>query len=187
MVVLRRSSTRMLVAVIGAVLLLAGCSRFAAVAPPRHNGSGTPSPPHRTSTSTSTGGCVVGAAGAARAGCPARMTTSSAPRRSATSISARALCRHAFPGRVLLAWASTTVNQMRAYQFGGPIAHRPLRHAFRTSAGARRGAWCMLRDRPVTASLWATLGPRDRQRTITISGPGAGDYLGPMRQPPRVP
>ena len=181
---------RFVVLIAGAALTLAGC---APSADPVQANRKRPAVTHAASTSlaahSTVGGCALaGAVGARASGCPAPATFPDAARHDpALASSARDTCRRTFPGQVVLGWASTTVDQMRAYQFGGPVAHRPLRDVFPASPGTRRGAWCLLRDTSASASLWAALGPAQRKRAITVSGPGATHHLGPMSQPPQVP
>jgi hypothetical protein len=92
-----------------------------------------------------------------------------------------------FPTAVLLAWDPSTVGQLRAYQYGGPIAHHPLTHTFPGQPAHQPAAWCLLRAGPHTSTLWGAVATGQHGRAITVSGPGAGAYHGLMAQPPRVP
>jgi hypothetical protein len=106
---------------------------------------------------------------------------------SSRSRSAAAICRGAFSGRRILGWADADVAHLRAYQYGGPIPHLPLRHAFGGVPAGTRGAWCWVLQSPGSASLWGALPGTQPRRAITVTGPGEGRYIGKMQGPPVVP
>jgi hypothetical protein len=169
----------MLVAVVAATCALAGCGSSSTPAAHQHSQRtqhtrqpDVSDPPQHGKVGTcASAGVITGAGG----GCPMLADPG------------YTVCLRTFLRHRVLGWESTTVAQLRSYQFGGPIAHRPLQHAFPGSARTRLAAWCLLRDGPNTASLWGTLASGRRQHAITISGPGAADYRGPMTAPPQVP
>jgi hypothetical protein len=116
--------------------------------------------------------------GAARAGTPVAVHLAARP--------ARSLCVAALPNRPISGWMPATVGALRSYQYGGPVAHRPLRSAFAGLSPAHPGAWCVRRDGSRAISLWGVVGGRCPRLAIKIVGPGIRP-LGLMDRPPQVP
>jgi hypothetical protein len=161
-------------AVIAAASTLAGCTSRPVPAAYRHtqhaqHSDVTQPPQHATVSVCASAGVAAGG------GCPMLANPGYAD------------CLRAFTGGRVLGWEPTTVAHVRSYQYGGPIAHRPLQHAFPGTAGSRHAAWCLVRTGPDTASLWGALASGRRQHALTISGPGAANYRGLMTAPPQVP
>ena len=104
-----------------------------------------------------------------------------------TRAPARELCVRTFPRRTVLGWDTATVAQLRAYQFGGPIAHHPMGDAFRGTPVDHVGVWCLLKDATNASSLWGAVAGNEPRRAITVTGPGEGHFRGQMAGPPLVP
>jgi hypothetical protein len=100
--------------------------------------------------------------------------------------SAHATCEAMLPGRDVQAWQSVTVRDLRAYQYGGPVASFPLEHAFAGAKPAQSGAWCWVRTDRNTGDLWGAVQDHGVGLAITVSGPG-GQPHGVMSGPPHVP
>jgi hypothetical protein len=92
-----------------------------------------------------------------------------------------------FPKSTLLGWTGATVGELRGYQYGGPVAHFPLRSAFAGVPSGERGAWCLLQQGSDTSSLWGAVRGSPPSRAITVTGPGEGRFLGDMHRAPVVP
>jgi hypothetical protein len=90
------------------------------------------------------------------------------------------------PGRTIQAWESVTVRDLRAYQYGGPVAHVPLQHAFSGAGPSQTGVWCWVRLDHDTGSLWGVVRGHGVGQAITVSGEG-GQPHGVMSGPPHVP
>ena len=158
-----------------AVATLAGCA--AQSVDPRRNSVKDPS--SRISvTSTAPIRLVCGAArvGAAPAGCPDDRADAPAT-----------ICRAAFPHGGVLGWDSADVAGLRAYQYGGPVPHLPLKSAFPGAPTSTVGAWCLVRLGRESVSLYGVVPGRQPQRAITITGPGEGRERGQLHGPPHVP
>jgi len=100
-----------------------------------------------------------------------------------SQVSAERMCRDAFPRATVLGWRDANVADLRAYQYGGPVAHFPLRTAFVGVSPARRGAWCWLGEGPDSGSLWGVVPGSASQRAIGITGTGEGRFRGQMNVP----
>jgi hypothetical protein len=79
-----------------------------------------------------------------------------------------------FPKSALLGWTIATVGELRAYQYGGPVAHLPLRSAFIGVPSGERGAWCLLQQGSESSSLWGAVRGSAPGRAITVTGPRRG-------------
>ena len=193
-----RSKVSLLAALLAVLSALVGC---AVSTPPRTSPSRQSSwaysvavSAHRTSVPPALAACGLSGAApggppagtaaagtaAAQGGCPVRVA-------SAPAAIAHEVCGEVFPAAVLLGWGPTTVGQLRAYQYGGPIARHPLTRAFPGQAADQPAAWCLLRAGSHSSTLWGTIASGQHGRAITVSGPGADTYRGLMTQPPRVP
>jgi len=126
---------------------------------------------------------VVGCA-AEHVGRPAAVAATSG---GASLPSAERICRDTFPESMLLGWTSATVGQLRAYQYGGQVAHVPLRTLFVGVPSEERGAWCWLRQGPGSGSLWGAVLGSAPQRAIIVTGPGEDRFRGEMQNAPVVP
>ena len=196
------SFTAALLAVLGAVV---GC---AASTPPRSSPARQPNAAHSAavsahSTAISPPLAACGLSGTAPAGPaaaagPAADGTAAAntatakdgcPMRVALTPAAIAaeVCGEVFPAAVLLGWSPSTVGQLRAYQYGGPIARHPLTRAFPGRTAHQPAVWCLLRVGPHSSTLWGAIASGQHGLAISLSGPGAGTYRGLMTQPPQVP
>src|SRR6266487_2072323 len=102
----------------------------------------------------------------ALAGCAAHRADPSGGARSHSS--AAALCRDTFTHSTVLGWDGADVAQLRAYQYGGPVAHVPLRSAFPGVPASAAGAWCLVRQGPDSASLWGAVSGSQPRRAITV-------------------
>jgi hypothetical protein len=100
-------------------------------------------------------------------------------------MSAEKICRNTFPNRTVLGWMSANVAELRAYQLGGPVARFPLRSAFAGVAATYPGAWCVVREGAQSGSMWGAVPGLRPERAITITGPGAGSFLGELHRPLR--
>ena len=124
----------------------------------------------------------------ALAGCAAHRADASGGARSHSSVrSAAALCRDTFAYSTVLGWDGTDVARLRAYQYGGPVAHVPIRSAFPGVPASAAGAWCLVRQGPDAASLWGAVSGSQPRRAITVTGPGEDRHRGKMQGPPVVP
>jgi hypothetical protein len=98
----------------------------------------------------------------------------------------RQMCDSLLPGRRVQAWESVSVKDLRAYQYGGPVAHHPLGSTFPGVPAGHPAAWCWVQDGAQTGSLWGVVPGVGVGRAITITGPGPGIH-GVMKRPPQVP
>ncbi len=126
------------------------------------------------------------------AGCASSATTAAhtATDRSsagAAPVSAEQICGAAFAGGTLLGWTKTYVGDLRAYQYGGPVARVPLRSSFAGQPPTTRGAWCLVRRGPASASLWGVVPGLRPVRAMTVTGPGEDRFRGELRRAPVVP
>ena len=123
------------------------------------------------------------------AGCTAHSVSRTMPATADISAHSPAekLCTDMFAGRSVLGWTSTDVAGLRAYQFGGPIPHVPLRSAFPGIPATQVGAWCVVREGPQSNSLWGAVAGARPVRAITVTGPGEGTFRGEMLRPPQPP
>jgi hypothetical protein len=87
---------------------------------------------------------------------------------------AQAICRTALPGRTVVSASGTSVGQLRAYQYGGPVAHRPLAGSFPEAPGSGKAEWCWTRDTLETLSAWGVRSGEPPIRAMTITGPSTG-------------
>lgn len=117
---------------------------------------------------------------------PGRTTGDSATSQSPLK-SASTICRDTFTHHVVLGWDDAKVAELRAYQYGGPIAQRPLESAFPHVPANTPGAWCVVLQGPDSSSLWGAVPGSPPRRAITITGPGEDRYRGQMHGPPQVP
>lgn len=88
---------------------------------------------------------------------------------------------------MLLAWASGTVADFRAYQYGGPTPTVPLAHAFPNLPASAQGAWCATKEGPQATHWWAVIPGDKAESLITVNGPGEGIPRGTVTGPPQVP
>ncbi len=102
------------------------------------------------------------------------------------SSGARATCESMLPGRTIQAWESVTVSDLRSFQYGGPVAHVPLEHAFTGAGPAAQGVWCWVRVDQRTGSLWGAVKDHGAVQALTVVGPG-GQPHGLMSGPPQPP
>ncbi len=119
--------------------------------------------------------------------CGASATVGPTAESPSTSVDAEAICRLALPDAHVIAWARATVGRLRAYQYGGPVAHRPLAAAFPHAAAAAAAAWCFTVPTSRTVAMWAALPGAAPLRAIQVSGPidrqPAGLQPGPLQVP----
>jgi hypothetical protein len=120
-----------------------------------------------------------------RVAAPDSAARSSSSRSPVTS--AETLCRDTFESSTVLGWTAADVGELRAYQYGGPAAHFPLRSAFAGIPATQKGAWCWVRQGPGSGSLWGAVPGATPQRAITVTGPGEDRFRGEMHEAPVVP
>lgn len=113
-----------------------------------------------------------------------RLAVSASP---ANALSPKEICQEALGPAALLDWAPGTVAQFRTYQYGGPKATVPLRHAFPGVPEGTRGAWCGTSGRPQSTHWWAVVVGHKAASVITTNGPGEGVRHGSVPRPPLVP
>ncbi len=158
-----------------AVATLAGCAAQSADAQ-RNSVKGPETRTSVTSTTPIRLVCGAGRVGAALAGCPDVRADVEAT-----------ICRAAFPHDGVLGWDAAEVAGLRAYQYGGPVPHRPLESAFPGTPASTVGAWCLVRHGRRSASLYGVVPGRQPQRAITITGPSEDRERGQLHGPPQVP
>ena len=140
----------------------------------------------RTATGTTdTVRTATGTADTVRTATGTADTVRTATGTTATGTAAR-WCGAAFGDR-LLGWSAATVGELRAYRYGGPVAHVPLRAAFPEVAASAPAAWCLARGGGHAATLWGLVPGRPVAPAITVVGPDRPRPVGPMDGPPRVP
>lgn len=109
---------------------------------------------------------------------------SSAPARVST---AETLCRAALPDQPVVAWADSTVGELRAYHYGGPVARNPLKTEFPGLPASQRAAWCWVPRGTLTMSIWGVTSG-SAALAISVTGPrGENLSRGHMQGPPRIP
>jgi hypothetical protein len=133
---------------------------------------------------TGTPGSSVGSSPSTALTASPRASVATSPGRSLTP---KMVCEDAVGTAVLLDWASGTVAQFRAYQYGGPKATVPLAHVFPGLPGNTRGAWCSTKGGRQTTHWWAVIVGHEAASLITITGPGEGVRHGSVSEPPQVP
>jgi hypothetical protein len=101
--------------------------------------------------------------------------------------SAARICRVEFSHHVVLGWTAADVADLRAYRYGGPVPHVPLRSAFSGMPTNTHGAWCLVLEGHRSAGLWGAVPGKHPQRAIIITGPGENRRVGEMHRPPQVP
>ena len=131
--------------------------------------------------------CLVLAMSAATIACGCSGHGVSPPMPTATHSSAEKLCTDTFAGRSVLGWMTTDVADLRAYQFSGPVPHRPLHGAFAGIPATQAAAWCVLEEDPQSSSLWGVVAGAHPVRAITMTGPDEGTFRGEMLHPPQPP
>ena len=80
-----------------------------------------------------------------------------------------ATCEAMLPGRTIQAWESVTVRDLRAYQYGGPVAHVPLEHAFAGAGAGQDGVWCWVRIDRTPGACGASSKGHGVGRAITMT------------------
>jgi hypothetical protein len=105
----------------------------------------------------------------------------------ASLASADETCLDTFPASRVLGWMSVNVGELRAYHFGGPVAHYPLRSAFPGVAATQPAAWCVVREAAQSRSMWGVVPGHRPERAVTLTGPGEGIPLGRMQRPLQPP
>jgi hypothetical protein len=92
---------------------------------------------------------------------------------------ALAFCRLALPGQDVVSGTWTTVGDLRAYGFSGPVRRTPLATAYPSAPASDRAAWCWTRDTPDSYTAWGARAPDDAQRAVTVNGPTDTTPSGP--------
>ncbi|NYI41000.1 hypothetical protein BKA03_001119 [Demequina lutea] len=105
----------------------------------------------------------------------------------AASQSARQICEGSFGTAVTLDWAPATVDEFRAYQYGGPVAKVPLADAFPGVPGDTRGAWCGTKESSDVSHWWAVVAGHEPVTFMTVQGPSEGIAHGLVVGPPQIP
>jgi hypothetical protein len=91
---------------------------------------------------------------------------------------ALAACRLALPGQDVVSATESTVDSLRAWGYGGPVAKHPLANAFPSAAPTDDAMWCWTRqaaDDYVAWGVWGTTAVR----AIGLVGPTTTIPSGP--------
>jgi hypothetical protein len=104
-----------------------------------------------------------------------------------SAMGAHAACRAMLPGLRVTGWERATVKGLRSYQYGGPVAHHPLRRVVRRLPAGESAEWCWVQGAPHSGTLYGVVPNVAVQRAMTVSGPGEASIRGRMHGPPRVP
>ena len=83
----------------------------------------------------------------------------------------RALCRQALPDRDVVSATVTTVGNLRAWGYGGPVQKHPLGNVFPSAAPSDPAVWCWTRDAVDSYTAWGAHAPDAAGRAITVIGP----------------
>jgi hypothetical protein len=89
----------------------------------------------------------------------------------ATTTDPLGLCRQALPDRDVISATRTTVGDLRAWGYSGPLQKHPLGNAFPASAPTEPAAWCWTREAVDSYTAWGVHAPDLAERAITVTGP----------------
>ena len=125
---------------------------------------------------------LVGCGGHARDG-DANSGTGPSRSTSAATTDPLVQCRLALPGRDVVSATRTTVGDLRAWGYGGPVQKHPLGSVFPSAAPSEPAIWCWTRDATDSYTAWGAHARDAAGRAITVIGPTDQVPVGPPKIP----